>query len=311
MSEADLLVEVETAPDFEATARLARQSFDGKDTGFSADYLKWLYQSGFGGDTTIVSASKAGDKIGQMVLLWQDIRINGQTAKCAQLVDLFVIPAHRSYGVTRKIYAVAAQVIRARPGSPVIAMPNPKATPLNKRFLKLSATKTLDIRAGIASPFFRGAKAVSLRHDDDRGIDATAGLEDYLAGGGDRLLWTCDALRQRLANPKHSYAIHRSGNVCMITSMRTIRSIPVFLICALFCRQGQSAPPGETAALLWAAAKTHKWPLFVYVGFNTNVDPPGQSLPDRFRPSPMILQTGLFPDTAELSRFEALDFDFA
>lgn len=309
MSEDEILVELEVALDFDATAKLARDSFDGKDTGFSADYLRWLYEVGFGGDTTIIKASKDGAKIGQMVLLWHDIRLNGRTTKCAQLVDLFVVPEHRSYEVTRKIYAAAAGAIRERPGSSIIAMPNPKATPLNKRFLKLSATQELEIRAGFASPLFRGPKVTSARHNEERGTDATIGLEDYLSGGGDQVLWTQDTLRRRLANPKFQYAIHRTGNACMITSLRKVRNIPMFLICAIFAKR--SPEPGEVASLLWAGAKTHKWPIYVHLGFHSEFSAPGRLLPDRLRPSPMMLQTGGIPDDAHLCRFESLDFDFA
>lgn len=309
MSEDEILVELEVALDFDATAKLARDSFDGKDTGFSADYLRWLYEVGFGGDTTIIKASKDGAKIGQMVLLWHDIRLNGRTTKCAQLVDLFVVPEHRSYEVTRKIYAAAAGAIRERPGSSIIAMPNPKATPLNKRFLKLSATQKLEIRAGFASPLFRGPKVTSARHNEERGTDATIGLEDYLSGGGDQVLWTQDTLRRRLANPKFQYVIHRTGNACMITSLRKVRNIPMFLICAIFAKR--SPEPGEVASLLWAGAKTHKWPIYVHLGFHSEFSAPGRLLPDRLRPSPMILQTGGIPDDAHLCRFESLDFDFA
>ena len=83
---------------------------------------------------------------------------------------------------------------------------------------------------------------------------------------------------------------------------------------ALLPRPGATPARRDVGAVVSAACRLHRRPLFVYAGINGGVPLPGMLLPGRLRPSPMILQLRDFAEGAPPfapSRFEAIDFDFA
>lgn len=309
----ELLVEIESAVSYTATAQIANASFEHDMDWFSGDYLEWLYGSAFGGDTTIIAAKRDGRKIGQAVVLWHPLRIGGADRQCAQLIDLFVTPAHRSFEVVRKIYAGLSRCLEGRPNVPVITVPNLKATRLNKRFLKLESGESLAIRVGLVLPGLSSSAVRSCWFSTAQPEPSLELMQDCVGSGrGTEVAWTPRTMAHRLGNPHKTYAIHRSDRLCAITSFRSFRRFPAFLVCGLFVRGDHTATMRETSAILFSAARMHRCPTYLYIGVNREVALPGKAIPDRFRPSPMKLQTRFDRGTSsEFDRFETIDFDFA
>ena len=91
-----ITVSEERAVDFETTARIATEAFGLKDVSFSAPRMKWLYERGFGQGSAVVAAYDDSKKIGQIVLLHQKVYLDGAPVIATQLIDLFILKAHRS-----------------------------------------------------------------------------------------------------------------------------------------------------------------------------------------------------------------------
>lgn len=312
VSETTIEIGIESGIDAGHTAALANRSFGSKQAGFTPASVTWSYGRAFGGETTLIAACAGGVKIGQAAILWHPMEIDGGTVKAAQLIDLFVDPAHRSYGTVRRIYTALRASIEGEPNCPVITTPNPKAAPLNRRFLGLSPKASLDIRVGVAMlrkpP--QSVRSFWIEGGLQRGpaIALTGFLDDQ---HGNRVVWSRDSIIDRLSHPDRRYAVHATEQLCVITSFRRFRGMPVVLICGLLATQRARISAAERDRLISHACRSHRWPIYLYVGFNSRVAAPGRPIPARFRPSPMQLYVNDRLLDANLSRFEAIDFDFA
>jgi hypothetical protein len=205
--QAELSFSVETAVDFEDTAKIANASFGFKRSRFSAALLRWLYGQAFGADTTVVVARHAGEKIGQANILWHPISIDGASHRGAQLIDLFVAPECRSYEVVAGIYSSLRDQLKAQENCVVVTLPNDKATVFNKRFLKLRNGANLQACVGIAVPRrgqVRSAWVSSICADDAVAL-MRSGIPAYR---GIAVEWTPQRLLDRLSNPGRRYAVH-------------------------------------------------------------------------------------------------------
>ena len=308
---ANLSFSVETEIDFEDTARIANASFGFKLPHFSKAYLEWLYGKAFGGNTTVVVARCEGKKIGQAAVLWHPISVDGITHRGAQLIDLFVAPEFRSYEVVAGIYSALREQLKAQGSGVIVTVPNAKATVFNKRFLKLRDDVGLHAYAGIAIP--RRGDVRSVWYSSAREREAVELIGDNIpAYPGIAVEWTPERLLARLSNPGRRYAIHQTRSLLAVTSFQVRRGVPFFLICGLFADPHQRPLREELKAVLWRAATMHRWPFYCYLGTNGQVSVPGVEVPSRLRP-PTRLQVRLASDidSPPITRFEALDFDFA
>lgn len=312
---ADVTCDIEAFVDYESTAAMANASF-GRPDAFSPNYLEWLYEVAFGGERTIISARKERSKIGQAAILWHSVQLDGRVFPCAQLVDFFILPEHRSLAAVRRMYRRVVPCVDERGGVAIIVtVPNPKASVLNKKFLRLDDGEALSLRAGISLPKSPNASVQSCWFTSERSEEAQALMEDCVGPlSGNGVHWTKEALSARLEHPHRTYAVHRADDVCVITSFRRVRRVPLILVCALLPRAGRHVPLGQVRAILGQASRMHGCPAWLYVGLNRRVAIPGFSLSGRLRPSLMRLQTRALTEEAKtiaFDRFEAIDFDFA
>src|ERR1700754_5046380 len=106
-------VSEERAVDFDDTARIATEAFGSKNIIFSAARMKWLYQRSFGKGSAVVAAFDGAKKIGQIVLLHQNVFLDGKPVIAAQTIDLFILQAYRSRAVVRSLYEEAERLCQA------------------------------------------------------------------------------------------------------------------------------------------------------------------------------------------------------
>ncbi len=316
MAKAQVQLDVhhDAALDYAKTAALASEGFGLPAGSFNPDRLRWLYERAFSSGTTVLGLYAGDRKVGQVALQHQDVQVEGGVARAIGLIDLFILKDFRSRTAIGSLYGEVERFCQQSGIRFIIGVPNEKAAPVNIRYLKLAPFLKLDIRAGLAKPWAM-RRLIASRHVGNLGQAGTVDLvARYLPAGGTGLLWTPDRLWQRLNDPSVDYAVHASDRLLLVSTTRLTRRVSHTLLCGLFPRPGVIARPSDVAALTAAACLLHRRPAFLYVGRNDHVPLPGLPLPDRLRPSPMVvqcrdIQPGFEP--VSFSRFEILDFDFA
>ena len=311
---ADLAIALEADHDYDETAALASEGFGFAPGTFKADALRWLYETAFSDGTTVLAAHAGDRKVGHIALVHQTLVVAGRHESAVALIDLFILKAFRSRAAMAALYGAVEALCLERGIGFIVAVPNVKAAGVNARYLKLAEAARLDIRVGLAGlphPWhgFASHRVADLDADVGRAL-----LAPYCGGDGAGLLWTAPRLWARLGKPGAGYALHAGRNLLVVSAPRRQGRAPHTMICALLPRPGAAVRRGEVAAAVAAACRLHGRPLFVYAGLNAAVPRPGLLLPERLRPSPMVLQTrDLRAEAAAplaVTRFEAIDFDF-
>jgi hypothetical protein len=248
-------------------------------------------------------------------LVRQSLVVDGTEQSAAQFVDLFVLEKYRSQGSLRKIYDEIERQCRAGHIRYLLAMPNAKARPVNQFFAKLEPFATLPIRAGLSllPPASSRLKFSGPLEALERSaaLNLFAGFATPASENG--LKWDAEHLHGRLAGPGAGFGIHATDELLLISSPQTRRGVSYTLLCAFFARPATALSRGDARNLVRAACRLWRRPVFIYAGINKAVPAmPGVALPDRLRPSPMLLQLRDFEAAAPfaLDRFQLIDFDF-
>jgi hypothetical protein len=310
-----ITVSEEKAVDYEATARIATEAFGSKDVVFSAPRIKWLYETGFGQGSAILAVFDDGKKIGQIVLLHQNVYLDGKPAMATQLIDLFILQAYRSPQLVRRIYKEVERLCEALKIRIVLALPNENSAPLNARFMKLRPFLSLQVRAGVglgwprASRLGYSARIKSMPKQE--AIDLLSGFDTPAVENG--LHWDAETLFNRMSDPTHDYAVHATADVLLISSSRKTRGIQYTLLCGFFARAEATITSRDTSALIRAACHLWRHWIFVYAGANRGLPSlPGFAIPIRLR-APIPVQLRDFnsdePDL-RFDRFQLIDSDF-
>jgi hypothetical protein len=310
-------IEIESNPDYVETARLATEAFASPGVEFDAEHIRWFYDTSFSQGTIIIALkNEAGHKIGQMALIKHKLSINGKFEMAAQLVDLFIVKAWRSRVLIKMLYDETASQLELHNIRFCVAVPNKNARPVNEHFLSLQVTLKMDMRAGLALPFRSSKVIISEKFDINR-RDYFSKFFDGFASDetGAGLYWDGPSLVNRLSGQKNFYAVHATEYLLLISSTRYFKSIPYTLLCGFLHRNGKTPSSVDIKHLTNAACLFWKHPLFVYTGVNAALPHlPGFQIPDRVRPSLMLLQTRDFsPENNKVvfDRFQLIDFDYA
>jgi Acetyltransferase (GNAT) domain len=310
-----ITVSEESAIDFETTAQIATEAFGSKHVRFSPQRVRWLYERGFGQDSTVIAACDGGKKVGQIVMLHQNIYLDGKPVVATQLIDLFVLQASRSPTLIRRIYKEVERLCEARNIRVIITLPNPISAPLNARLLKLRPFLSLPVRAGMslgrpsrASLAF-SAPLKSLSQDK-----AIGHLSGFVTPPGENgLHWDAATLFERISDPTCEYAIHATENLLLVSSSRRTRRISHALLCGFFARPGASVTSSDIRNLVDAACNVWKHHVFVYAGINASLPYlPGFAVPARSR-APILVQLrdAASPESdPRYDRFQLIDSDF-
>lgn len=196
-------------------------------------------------------------------------------------------------------------------------MPNAKALGVNAHFFNLRPCLTLPISLGVCL-FPRPAQdGLSLRfdpRDPDRFLPLLAQFGS--AAGDNGLFWDETRLFERLSRPAHDYGLHVAGDLLLISSCQETRGIRHTLLCGFPVRPGRRTSQKELDEAVRAACLMWGRRLYIYVGTNDKLPKfPGLRIPEKIRPSPMLLQLRDFrPDQQppfRLDRYELIDFDYA
>ncbi len=311
---AALEIRREIVTDFDETAALAAEGFGVPAGTFKPEVLRWLYGQAFTDGTTVLAAHAGDRKVGHIALVHQTVLAAGRAEAAVALVDLFILKAYRSRAAIAALYGAVEAFCVERGIRFIVAVPNGNAAGVNVRHLQLAEAARLDIRVGLSGLPLPGRRVASHRVADLDAEAACAILSPYCGSPGAGLLWTPDRLWARLAKPGAGYALHAGRDLLLVSAPRADRRAAHTLLCAFLARPRSAPRRRDVAAVVSAACRLHRRPLFVYAGINNALPLPGVLLPARLRPSPMILQLRDFDAAGAplaFSRFEPLDFDFA
>lgn len=309
-----LVVRQEHDISYDATATMAAEGFGVAAGSFDPARLRWLYERAFSNGTTVLSLYAEDRKVGQVALLHQSVCVDGQLETAIALVDLFILKDFRSREAMADLYGEVERFCRDTPIRFILAVPNPKGAKVNIRYLRLADFLRLEIRGGVCRPWRGRGVAVSTSLERLGSSKALDLFGRFLPSEASGLFWTPETLWERLQNRAATYAVHATDSLMLISSPRTSRRLPHVLLCAMLPKPGTSVAAQDVRRLARAACAVHRRPIFVYAGINHDVPLPGVVLPDRFRPSPMVVQMRDFSGSEKpvhFSRFELLDFDFA
>ena len=308
-------VSKETAVDYEITASTATEAFGSKEVAFSAQRMRWLYQSGFGQGCAIVAAFDDGKKVGQIALLHQKVYLDGKPAAATQLIDLFILQAYRSPQLVRRIYKEVERLCQAESIRLVLALPNANSALLNERFIKVRPFLSLQARIGFG--FWR-PRLSKIRYSGrlksmpgNEAVDLLSGFITQTAENG--LHWDAETLFNRMNDPTCDYAVHATSDLLLISSSRRTRGIRHALLCGFFVRSDAVVTPSAVRELTRAACHFWKHRIFVYAGVNNRLPSlPGMALPARFRRPILVQLRDLAADKPDLrfDRFQLIDSDF-
>jgi Acetyltransferase (GNAT) domain len=310
-----LEVSEERTVDFESTARIATEAFGSKDVTFSPSRMKWLYERGFGLGSSVVAAFDGEKKVGQIVLLHQNVYLDGKPVIAAQLMDLFILKDHRSPGLVRRLYQEVERLCEANQIRILLTLPNEKSTPLNARFLKLRPFLSLPVRVGFC--LWRPSPArlrFSIPIKTTARQEAIQRLSVFAAPADENgPHWNAEALFERISDPTRDYAVHATSDLLLVSSSRKTRGINHVLLCGFLARPGALINSADVHTLIGAACRLRKRRIFAYAGINKRLPQlPGLALPARYR-QPILVQ---LRDAASadsmpgFDRFELIDSDF-
>ncbi|HLI99522.1 MAG TPA: GNAT family N-acetyltransferase [Bradyrhizobium sp.] len=310
-----ITVTEEKAIDFESTARIATEAFGTKNVTFSPSRMKWLYERGFGRGSAVVAAFDGDKKIGQIVLLHQEVYLDGRPVAAAQLIDLFILHTYRSPALVRRLYKEVERRCEADHIRVILTLPNETSAPLNARFMKLRPFLSLQARVGISFWWPRRS------HMKFSGLlkampkaEAIARLSDFVTPPRENgPHWNAATLYERLSDPTCDYAVHATENLLLVSSARKTRGISHVLLCGFFARPQMIIAASDVGDLIRAACGFWQKPIFVYAGINNSLPRlPGFAIPARYRQPILVQLRDLDSGEPQLhfDRFQLTDSDF-
>lgn len=305
----------EKAVDYALTARLATEAFADEHVKFSPDRIRWLYEKSFGQGTTVLAALQDGQKIGQVALIGQKICVAGEARPAVQLVDLFIMQAHRSSGLMQKLYREVERICEARGIRYILTLPNDKSVWLNAHLLKLSPLISLPVRVGLSlmpsrAKLTYSGSLKSLRRDQAIALFAPFACPPTENG----VHYDSESLFSRLDDPTRAYAVHATDELLLISTMRKRKGMNYTVLCAFFARPQARIVPRDVDELVRAACSFWKSPLFVYAGVNDSLPKlPGTPLPAWLKRPILVQLRDMATDAADVrfARFQLIDSDFA
>jgi hypothetical protein len=308
--------ECEQIVNYEETARLATEAFASSNLVIMPERLRWFYERCFSLGATVIALRDGGRKVGQIAMVRQTLRVDGQEESAAQLVDLFISREFRGKERLRLLYAEVEKQFIKQDIRFAIGMPNAKALGVNEHFFNLKPFLRLPFSMGVAIPVPLRQGLLSFRFDPSNKnqiLSLFAGFRSSPEENG--VIWDEAKLFERLCSYKREYGIHVLDDVLLISSPRSSHGINYTLLCGFMTRRGAASTPIVVRRVVRAACRLWGRHLFVYAGVNSKLSSaPGIVMPTKIRPSPLLVQLRDFKPERKplhLDRFQLLDFDLA
>ena len=157
MDDVTTRAECEQVVNYEETARLATEAFASLNRVILPERLRWFYERCFSLGATVIALRNGDRKVGQIAMVRQTLRLNGQEESAAQLVDLFICKEFRGKERLQQLYAEVERQFVKQDIRFAIGMPNAKALGVNEYFFKLKPFLRLPFSMGVAIPLAAAA----------------------------------------------------------------------------------------------------------------------------------------------------------
>lgn len=276
----------------------------------SSAYLDWLYAASPFGGVVRAELSDTHGLAAHYAVVPVDLAIDGKQVRGALSLNTAVHERARGGGAFVRLADETFSKAASAGIELIIGVANANSTPGFIR--RLAFENGGPLPATVLVPLPGRAR--------DRFRSGPATLDSPLLESIDELLtaptvgltrrWTPETLRWRLRRPGASYALHRSQNLLLVSTVERRGPVNIAVILAAFA--AAPVPPSDVRAAVRAACRYWKAPVALHVGTNDRVPFSGPPLPKRLRASPLNFITrplagGAAPPAP--SRFEFLDFD--
>ena len=299
--------------ELQRTAALLNHVFEHPNP-LTTESLRWYYDENPAGSAAVGRVEEDGKRLGNYALIPNRFRsTSGEERVLGLGVDLAVDPEARGSGAFRRTVEDSYDRAVAHGFDGILGVANANSAPRMVATLGWRSLAPLPVTMIPAIGRTTGFNSITI-------TESTVGVVDGLVDGefvrasriGFAPVWTPELLRWRLRRPGHSYSIHISDDLVVVSTRTHVSKVPFGIILGVLQRRS-SAPVhgGRVAAVV---GRHHKAPFVIHWGRSPALRMRGIPLPQKLMPSPLSLVLHPFVsdfnrDAFELGEFGFLDFD--
>ncbi len=299
--------------ELERTAALLNHVFEHSDP-LTVSSLRWYYDLNPVGQAAVGRVEEGEKRIGNYALIPNRYRsISGEERVLGVGVDLAVDPDARGSGAFRRTVEDSYMRGTEQGFDGILGVANANSAPRMVATLGWRALSPLPVTMVPAIGRATGFQSTVI---DDSTIESIDGLVtgefSRTSTSGFAPVWTPELLKWRLQRPGHSYSIHSSDDLVVVSTRTHVSNIPFGVILGVLARRSVAPlPVGRVAAVV---GRHHKAPMVIHWGRSPALRLRGIPLPQKMMPSPLSLVLHPFAknfdrDQFELGEFGFLDFD--
>ncbi|MEX1217445.1 MAG: hypothetical protein WEA11_02860 [Acidimicrobiales bacterium] len=299
--------------ELERVATLLNQVFGHEDP-LTVETLRWYYDENPAGDAAVGRVEGEGNRIGNYALIPNIYRSSsGEERRLGVGVDLAVDPNARGSGVFRSTVEDSYARGMAQGFDGILGVANANSAPRMIAALGWRSLASLPVTLIPAVGRTSGFRSTTITESS---VDVVHELVDgefvRASRTGFAPVWTPELLHWRLRRPGHSYSIHVSDELVVVSTRTHVAKIPFGIILAVLQRRSSRPLSGGRVAAV--VGRHHKAPFVIHWGRSPALLVHGLPLPQKMMPSPLSLVLHSFSksfnrETFELGEFCFLDFD--
>lgn len=299
--------------ELQRTATLLNHVFEHADP-LTVASLRWYYDENPAGEAAVGRVEEDGKRLGNYALIPNRFRsIAGEERVLGVGVDLAVDPDARGSGAFRRTVEDSYARGTAMGFDGILGVANANSAPRMVATLGWRSLAPLPVTMIPAVGSTKGFRSTEITTET---IDVVDSLVDdefpRSSTSGFAPIWTTELLRWRLQRPGHSYSVHVSDDLVVVSTRTHVAKLPFGVILGVLSRRDvPRVPVGRVAAVV---GRHHKAPFVIHWGRSPALRMRGVPLPQKLMPSPLSLVLHPFVsdfnrDTFELGEFGFLDFD--
>ena len=299
--------------ELQRTATLLNHVFEHADP-LTVASLRWYYDENPAGEAAVGRVEEDGKRLGNYALIPNRYRsIAGEERVLGVGVDLAVDPDARGSGAFRRTVEDSYARATSMGFDGILGVANANSAPRMVATLGWRSLAALPVTMIPAVGSTKGFRSTEITTET---IDVVDSLVDdefpRSSTSGFAPIWTTELLRWRLQRPGHSYSVHVSDDLVVVSTRTHVAKLPFGVILGVLSRRDvPRVPVGRVAAVV---GRHHKAPFVIHWGRSPALRMRGVPLPQKLMPSPLSLVLHPFVsdfnrDTFELGEFGFLDFD--
>jgi hypothetical protein len=299
--------------ELERTAALLNQVFEHSDP-LTTKSLRWYYDENPAGSAAVGRVEEDGKRLGNYALIPNRFRsMSGEERVLGLGVDLAVDPDARGSGAFRRTVEDSYTRGLAQGFDGILGVANANSAPRMVATLGWRSLAPLPVTMIPAAGRASGFHSITITEST---VDEVLGLVDgeFVRGSGTGFapVWTPKLLHWRLRRPGHSYSVHVSNDLVVVSTRTHVSKIPFGIILGVLQRRSNAPLHGGRVAAV--VGRHHKAPFVIHWGRSPALRIRGIPLPQKLMPSPLSLVLHPFVpdfdrDAFELGEFGFLDFD--